>query len=96
MHKQLHQQKLQSQKQQQQHQTLQQRILTPIQPDDLITLTEAASILPKKKTGKRVDVGTIRRWGISGKITLYRCNGWKVSETELRSKFGVQVVRGGR
>ena len=66
---------------------------TPILPDDLITLQEARSILPSRVTGKRITTNTIRRWGITGKITLYRCNGLKVSETEIRSKFKVTVVK---
>ncbi|MBL8824850.1 MAG: hypothetical protein JNJ77_19850 [Planctomycetia bacterium] len=66
-----------------------------ILPADLITLNQAAVILPPKKTGKRVCVSTIRRWGLRGKITLYQCNGLKVSETELRSKFRVRVVKMG-
>lgn len=66
---------------------------SPIQPSDLITISEAQSILPKKKTGKPVSWVTIRRWGEKGRIALYQCNGWKVSETELRSKFKPVVVR---
>lgn len=65
----------------------------PILPSDLITLKAAAAILPPKRTGKRVCVSTIRRWGITGRIRLYDCNGLKVSETELRSRFKVRVVR---
>ena len=68
----------------------------PIMPRDLITLKEASCILPTKKTGKRVDVSTIRRWGITGRIKLYDCNGLKVSETELRSLFRVKVVGGAK
>ena len=65
----------------------------PIMPTDLITLAQAAAILPPKKTGKRVNVSTIRRWGTTGRIRLYQCNGLKVSETELRSIFKVRVVK---
>jgi hypothetical protein len=64
----------------------------PIQPDDLISLRDATVLIPRKGK-RRVHVSTILRWGQSGRITLYQCNGWKVSETELRSKFKPVVVR---
>ncbi len=69
---------------------------TPILPIDLITLTEATFILPPRMTGKRVTTNTIRRWGITGRIRLYECNGLKVSEAELRSRFKVRVANVGK
>lgn len=67
----------------------------PIQPTDLISLAEAAAIIPCKHRGKRVHVSTILRWGMAGRVTLYSCNGWKVSETEIRSRFRPVAVRSG-
>lgn len=64
-----------------------------ILPSDLISIKEATFIVPPRMCGKRVTSNTIRRWGITGKIKLYQCNGLKVSETELRSKFKVRVVK---
>lgn len=66
-----------------------------ILPSDLISLKEATFIVPPRMCGKRVTSNTIRRWGITGRIKLYQCNGLKVSETELRSRFRVRVVTPG-
>lgn len=63
----------------------------PILPDDLISLAQAAKLLPAKR-GKRVHVSTIRRWGLSGRLTLFECHGLKVSETELRARFKVRLA----
>lgn len=61
-----------------------------ILPDDLITLAQAAKLLPAKR-GKRVHTSTLRRWGLSGRLTLFQCNGIKVSESEIRSRFKVRL-----
>ncbi len=66
-----------------------------IAPSDLITLAQASEILPTKKTGKKVSVATLKRWGSRGKITLYDANGLKVSESELRSKFSAKIIAAG-
>lgn len=65
----------------------------PIQPDDLISLSQAAAIIPRKRGNRRVHISTILRWGKSGRFALYQCNGWKVSETEIRSRFKPVLVR---
>lgn len=60
-----------------------------ILPQDLISLSQAAKLLPPRH-GKRVHVSTLYRWGKKGRITLFECNGIRVSETEIRSRFKVR------
>lgn len=64
--------------------------MSSILPNDLISLSAAAKLLPPRH-GKRVHVATIYRWGKKGRLTLFECNGLRVSETELRSRFKVRI-----
>lgn len=60
-----------------------------ILPDDFITIAHAARIIPSR-SGKKLSPATVYRWAKRGKITLYEANGYKVSLTEIQSKFGVK------
>lgn len=58
---------------------------------DLIPLSEAAAMLPRKR-GKKVHIQTIRRWGNLGWFKVIAANGWKVR----RSEFLAWAMRTGR
>lgn len=62
-------------------------------PTDLISLSQAAKLLPPRH-GKRVHTATVYRWCKRGRLTAYQCNGLRVSETELRSRFRVRMAFG--
>ena len=62
-----------------------------IVPSDFITLSQAANMIPSK-SGAPLAVSTIYRWCKRGKLTLYQSNGYKVSRTEIISKFGIKRV----
>src|SRR5262249_40839700 len=59
------------------------------QPTDLISLKEATALLKSVRPGKRVHIGTLRRWIQSGRIVGYRKPGspwlW-VSRVEIEGQ----------
>ncbi len=61
-----------------------------ILPPDLISLSQAAKLLPPRH-GKEMSVSTLYRWCKKGRLTAFECNGIRVSETEIRSKFKVKI-----
>lgn len=67
-----------------------QTTLTPkLCPDDLIPLRDAARLIPSYRMGRPVHVSCVLRWAKSGRLQLYKCgSGYRVSLSELRSKFG--------
>lgn len=53
---------------------------TPAFPDDLITVTEAAKLLPSRRPGGRLHATTFYRWIRGGKLEGWRVGGvWFVS-----------------
>ncbi len=66
-------------------------VLNPLLPDDLISLSQAAKLLPPRH-GKRVHVATIYRWCKQGRLTAFECNGLRVSLTELKSRFKARMA----
>lgn len=54
-------------------------------PTDLITLTQATRIMPRRK-GKRIATAVLLRWIRSGRLRGWRVAGrWMVSEAEVRA-----------
>lgn len=71
-----------------------QSVLPHLLPDDLVSLSAAARTIPPRR-GRKVHVSTLLRWGRRGKITLFECNGYRVSLTEIRAKLGVRRIKPG-
>lgn len=64
-----------------------------VDSSDFITMSQAARMIPSK-SGRPLAPSTIYRWCKRGKLTLYRSNGYKVSRTEIISKFSIRRVHG--
>jgi endonuclease YncB( thermonuclease family) len=63
----------------------------PLHHEDLLTLAEAAALLPRKR-GKRVHTQTVRRWASGDTYEVFHANGLKVR----RSEFLAWAKRAGR